>query len=766
MTLREHIAEILGTAGPSSGAWRSGGARLAAHKTIACGSMMLLAMNPGRVGAVGLGEIHLKSRLGQPLEATVPLILGDGESLRQDCVQPAPASGSLRQPRDLRVLSPARTGPGAYEIRVTTANPLREPMYELSLMIKCTGASLLVRQYVLMLDLPGTPAMATTPEIGSATAARSGIDPTTSTRATPKARGARDSAAAASGPEFDPARALPVRSDGIPAGSVYRVSRGDSLSTIARRVEGRPADTTWQVADRVFADNPEAFIRNDPNLIKLGSLIRVPDAGVLAAMMPGGGRPLTAAAGARAQVTAATATAVRDPQPTQPPAGESRAEAEASRRSPTPLTASAATHTPEPVPLPVQATTPPAEPAPAAEPAPTASPDTATTTASYPFADEQPNQPPATDGVPATDRDGPQTAAVAAGTRVDEMAGTKQSTSWFWILIGLLLTGALALLLLRTRLLATPGAGRRSRTIAVPRAKADAAAAGQIGTFDESLAAKAFGVGADTQDSDLIPVTGPIEDTYIVEMLPAEPTMEEHVDTLRDQAAEQDSTAVGPEVDEPASADDDSAELARLFGAEDDTGEGATSPTDGGPTAETPRRRAEPLEPTAEMPIRPPADLDPTAEMRLREAAQTLDPATELTGDAFDGIFDPSGGVDDHVGEVEPSLRDAFSEDADPLADYPITEAQEVASNDPLEQALMDDATIESEFADLPSSDAEEDRLSATLQEALTTLEREFEEEFTASQILERSALEKQLQEDLDSEDTDPPKSHESRKIG
>lgn len=756
MTLREQIAEILGTAGPSLGAGRSGGARLAVHKSIACGSMMLLAMNPGRAGAAGLGEVHLKSNLGQPLVATVPLILGDGESLRQDCVQPAPASGSLRQPPDLRVVSPARTGPGAYEIRVTTANPLREPMYELSLMIKCTGASLLIRQYVLMLDLPGMPPTEATPETGA----------TTSAPVAPRTRSVRGSADAARGQPFDPARALPPRTDRIPSGSWYRVSRGDSLSTIARRVEGRPADTIWQVADRIFADNPEAFIRNDPNMIKLGSLIRVPDAGVLATMKPGGGRPITAAAGGRPTVTAAAADSVRDRAPTQPPASESRAEVAAAGQSPEPVTEPAANQMPDPGPAPVQATTTPPEPQAVAGTEPNANLGTATIAPSYPFADEQPSQPPVIDAAPATERDAPQRPAVTAGTPGNEMAGAEQPNSFLWILIGLLLSGALALLLLRGRLLAALGVGRRSQKIAVPGAMADATAASQTGTFNESIAARAFGVSDDTTGSDAIPVAGPIEDTYIVEMSPAEPTMEQHIDTLRPHAAEPDRAVARPEVQEAAADDDDSAELARLFGAEDDTGDGVATPADEGPTAEMPRGRAEPLEPTAEMPIQPREDLEPTAEMPLRDADETFDPTADLTLDAFADIFDPSGGVDDPVGEVEPLLRDAFAEDADLLADEPATEAREVALDDPLEQALMDDATVESEFADLPGSDAEEDKLSATLTEALTLLEREFEEEFTASQILERSSLEKQLEEDLDSEETDRAKSRKNRNIG
>ena len=58
----------------------------------------------------------------------------------------------------------------------------------------------------------------------------------------------------------------------------YRVREGDTLSTIAARVDGRPANSTWQLATQIFAANPNAFIRANPDLIKLGWEIKIPDA--------------------------------------------------------------------------------------------------------------------------------------------------------------------------------------------------------------------------------------------------------------------------------------------------------------------------------------------------------------------------------------------------------------------------------------------------------------------------------------------------------
>jgi hypothetical protein len=79
---------------------------------------------------------------------------------------------------------------------------------------------------------------------------------------------------------------------------------------------------------------------------------------------------------------------------------------------------------------------------------------------------------------------------------------------------------------------------------------------------------------------------------------------------------------------------------------------------------------------------------------------------------------------------------------------------------------MMDDPTTAAELGDLPKGDDEDEGLSATLQEALNLLERDYEEEFAASQILERSSLEKSLQERLDVEDADEADDEIRRKIG
>ena len=148
--LSQSIAEILGTAEPAGNTTIHPGPF---RKSLIYSSMALLAINPVAVNAVGLGEMSVNSHLGQPLDVTVPFTLAAGESIPQDCIAPARTSSAIGTPKKLRVSHPAATQPGTYNLRVTTTNALHEPMYEISLLIDCPGTSVLLRQYVLMLDM-------------------------------------------------------------------------------------------------------------------------------------------------------------------------------------------------------------------------------------------------------------------------------------------------------------------------------------------------------------------------------------------------------------------------------------------------------------------------------------------------------------------------------------------------------------------------------------------------------------------------------------
>lgn len=377
------------------------GRRGLAAGVLAMGGCAASLLTPAQ--AVTLGDVSLQSALGQPLSARIPVQLGPGEMLGSACVSiPTAARSDLSALPQPQVTVPEAAG-GSISLHVTTTQPLYEPMYELQVQLHCAGTPLLVRQYVLMLDLPGTmPAAATAAAAESLPQPAATAGTTVDLPAAPVARSHR-----APRP-----RPQPATGAAIPSGSRYRVVAGDTLSTIAARVGG--GHGVWRLADQIFAANPAAFIGGNPDLIKLGSEIVIPAPAADASLAAG------------TSTSAAPAAAVAPVPAAPPPAAATVTDASV----------------PEALPVPASAATTSADPA--------ATVDTATATvaaggtpADAPvFVDEQPlaAEPQAATGTPA---------AAVAPPAAPERNG---APPWLAALIGVLIGAAVSLALLRDRL--------------------------------------------------------------------------------------------------------------------------------------------------------------------------------------------------------------------------------------------------------------------------------------------------------------------------
>lgn len=222
--------------------------------------VMVMAGTPAY--ALSLGDLQVRSALGQPLEASVAVRLGAGEALVPGCIAPARSAarpGHVPQPR---VATPEATGPGSYTLRVTSAGALNEPLYELHLLARCPGAPVLSRHYDLLLDLPGESGTI----LPAATAPAESI-------AVSLVASAERPAPAGAGSRVGHPTAAPIA-----PGSRYRVAAGDTLLGIAARLRDRE-DSLQARAAAIFAANPSAFIRDDANLVKLGSELLIPATG-------------------------------------------------------------------------------------------------------------------------------------------------------------------------------------------------------------------------------------------------------------------------------------------------------------------------------------------------------------------------------------------------------------------------------------------------------------------------------------------------------
>lgn len=717
--LSQSIAEILGTADPAStDTLRHSPGPI--RKSLIYSSMALMAINPIAVNAVGLGPITVHSHLGQPLEATVPVTLAAGESMPKDCVAPARGTSGIAAPKNLQVSGPVITQPGTYSLRVSTTNALHEPMYEISLLIDCPGTSLLLRQYILMLDLP---VMSTTsPESNSAATTSNTV--TTSQNSTSgdilslpasttPASAQTATQATNSSTSQRANRNLQSSATTIPAGQAYRVKEGDTLTTIAARIEGRSPNTTWSAARLIFSTNSHAFIRNNPDLIKLGSLIDIPNVAELTGLETG---HVSMQPDVGTNPTPARTETVDNPLPTPAPAPvettvtESRPEVfvtEPEARQ-TESATTPAIQNPEvsrseetSVAESIEATIPVA--------------DGKTVTVS-PFLDEIP-VPTDRNEVNPIEAGSADTAATGSTVTPEAQPAPAAETAamdepsdavnpFLAVLVGLLLGIFLSLAAFRRQLIEALMAIVRKRTSftekpsqarPLPVTGDEEDKTNLPDAFETAEAASAFTTHQD--EIEALQIGDPAENTYIVESSEVPPS-----ETIEPQD-------LSPEVIDPGSPDDN-------------------------------------------IITAPEATSESTDDEML---AMLFDGADQTFVGQNNEIFDPTGGIDtDSIGNEATSTFNAPTVEMPEFEDEENLDLTTELINEFDDELVSDEnsmqlegtaemsgtAAFEDSLDELPSEDGDEDEdLTQKLQEALTMLESDFDEEFTASQLMERKEV-------------------------
>jgi pilus assembly protein FimV len=252
-------------------------------------ALALLLVVPSAACALGLGDIRLRSRLDQPLDARIALLDATPDALQSLEVRIAPQDafaqyGLSWAPYLTGVhLKTVRTASGQEVVQLSSDQPISDPV--VTLLVEATwDRGRLIREYTVLLDPPlyvpsGT--QASQPTVAPAV-----------TR--PGARQGQIGSAAAQPPatpapeEANPAPAVsasPAAAPGsAPAGSgavahSLKVRPGQTLSGIASRLAGAPlaANRTgrWMVA--IYRGNPRAFDHN-MNLLRAGTILRVPSA--------------------------------------------------------------------------------------------------------------------------------------------------------------------------------------------------------------------------------------------------------------------------------------------------------------------------------------------------------------------------------------------------------------------------------------------------------------------------------------------------------
>lgn len=203
--------------------------------------------------ALELGEVKVHSTLGQPLRASIAYALAPNEALSDTCVTLQRGNSADGLPSVDRASMIVSDG----VIAITGSSIVREPLLTMRLNVRCQYTAQLTREYMMFIDPAGT---APQPVAAPAAAA-----PAQRQTAAPVSRPARTA----------PRRPAASR-EPITGSARYQVQPGDSLSEIAQRIENRPVGL-WNAVNAIFDANPDAFIDNDPNKLKAGSWLVLPE---------------------------------------------------------------------------------------------------------------------------------------------------------------------------------------------------------------------------------------------------------------------------------------------------------------------------------------------------------------------------------------------------------------------------------------------------------------------------------------------------------
>ncbi len=203
------------------------------------------ALSSGMAHALGLGELTLKSTLNQPLVAEIELL--DVKDLTAAEVVPSPASpedfakaGVDRQAflNDL-TFTPVLNANGKSVLRVTSSQPLSEPMVKFLVQVMWPNGRLL-RDYSVLLD-------------------PSKFSPQTADAAAQPA----------------PSQTITAPTTGATHRNQYTTTPRDTLWEIAAKA--RNGGSVQQTMLAIQALNPNAFIDGNINRLKTGQVLRLPD---------------------------------------------------------------------------------------------------------------------------------------------------------------------------------------------------------------------------------------------------------------------------------------------------------------------------------------------------------------------------------------------------------------------------------------------------------------------------------------------------------
>lgn len=287
-------------------------------------SILLLLFIPSLAGALGLGNLKLNSALNEPFDARIRLLSPSADELDSLTVRLADSAAFARIDIDRpAVLSRLkftldRAERGADTIHITSAEPIREPFLNFLVEVGWSNGRLF-REYTVLLDPPLYDPDKRITEFSPA-----------ETRPTPPAP------ARPSPPRLEPQAAGGSGRINYRGGNYGPISATDTLWSIASATRPSALISTNQMMLALLRANPDAFITQNINGLRLGRTLRMPsesdlnaaggDAEILAEVLAQhatwqAARESAAAITGERPEPAATAVAADSPRPAIAPAG-------------------------------------------------------------------------------------------------------------------------------------------------------------------------------------------------------------------------------------------------------------------------------------------------------------------------------------------------------------------------------------------------------------------------------------------------------------
>jgi len=244
------------------------------NRSLKLSMLVALALGTSQAMALDLGQIRVKSALGQPLLAEIPLHPASPAELQNLTVQLASSEefaragivgGRTTIPLHFSVANAA----GGKVIRITSSQAVDDPYLDLLLEVN-SNAGKSVREFAILLDPANTPTAA--PAAVAAAPVQAAAPPSRPVQSQPAPRQAPPVAATP--------KAAPTA---VSNGQYGPVERGQTLSSIARSTAPSGVDVQ-QMMLALKQANPEAFYRDNINALKSGAVLRVPTSAEAQAM--------------------------------------------------------------------------------------------------------------------------------------------------------------------------------------------------------------------------------------------------------------------------------------------------------------------------------------------------------------------------------------------------------------------------------------------------------------------------------------------------